>query len=169
MSAIGAVTGNGVYSELEYKGRRLKLSQWTNEAMGAVETAAFLKAAQMVRAMGGNEKAVANREVALARTFALGGFGFDSIVDDQGLDNDDELLATFLFKLLYPHDATITYGLSLEMVKGNRSAVVKAVSSANPQNSQQVETPGLTASQDNPAPSPTPGNPSETPGVTSPT
>lgn len=142
MSAVGAVTGQGVYSELEYRGRRFKLAQWYNDAMDAVSTAAFLKSAHMVRMMGGNEKAIAQREVALARTFSLGGFGFDAIIEDGGLDNEPDLLATFLFKLLYPHDATITMQLALDMVREERAAVIAAVDKANPQNTSPKDKTG---------------------------
>lgn len=153
MSAIGAITGNAVFSQLEYKGARLKVGQWTLDAMDSVCTTAFLKATQMLSIMGGTPKAIAEREVALARAYALGGFGFDAILDEGGLDNDDELLTVFLHKLMVPHDATIKYDLAAEIVKNDRSAVITAVNKANPRKSQQADQSGLTGSsnQDTPA------------------
>lgn len=167
MSAAGAVTGNAVYSQLDYKGRKFKVSQWTLDAMDLVCTTAFLKAAEMVRMMGGSEKSVAQREVALARSFALGAFAFDAIVAEFGLDNSDDLLAGFLYKLLEPHDATVSLQLAMEMVKGDRNAVVEAVRSANPQNASQKDKSGLTGQSDPAAQSNKAGNPSVTPGEAS--
>ena len=167
MSAAGAVTGNAVYSQLEYKGRKFKVSQWTLDAMDMVSTTAFLKAAEMSRMMGGSEKAVAQREVALARSFALGAFAFDAIVAEFGLDNSDDLLAGFLYKLLEPHDATVSIQLAMEMVKGDRNAVVDAVRSANPLNGQQKDKTGLTGQSTPAVPSTEAGNLSGMPGETS--
>ena len=139
MSAIGAITGNGVYAELEHQGKRLKVSQWYLEAMDAVCQTAFLKSAQMLTMMGGTPRAQAEREVALARSFSLGAFGFDAIIEEGGLDNDDELLAVFLHKLLVKCDGTVTYPLALELVKADKNAVLKAVNQANPQNGQKQD------------------------------
>jgi len=149
MSAIGAVTGNGVYSELEYKGRKFRLSQWYADALEAVSTAAFLKAAQMARMMGGSDKAVAQREIALARSFALGAYDFDAIMLDGGLV-DNELMATLLYHLLSPHDRNINLQLALEIVKDNWNLVAEAVHKANPRSGQQKDKSGLTG-QDEPA------------------
>lgn len=166
MSAQGAISGQGCYSELTYQGRKLKVAQWHLDAMQAVSEAAFLNAANMLRVMGGTEKAVANREVALARSFSLGSFGFDAIVDDGGLDNSDDLLATFLFKLLEPHDATIQLPLAVEIVKKDRNAVAVAVRNANPRKIALEDKTGQ-SDQGNPATSNAFGNLSQTPGETS--
>lgn len=145
MSATGAVSGKGVYSELEYKGKRFKLSQWTVDAMEAVSTVAFLQAAQMARIQGGTPKTVAEREVALSRAFVLGAFSFDAIMDDDGLTNNDALLAKFLFELLKPLDDSVTYELAQEIIKGDKNAVIKAIDRANPRNGQREGQPGPTA------------------------
>lgn len=166
MSAIGVITGDGVFSELTYKGRKFKVSQWDMDSMDAVSTAAFLKAANMLRMMGGTEKSIANREVALARSFALGSFGFDAIMEDGGLDDSDDLLATFLYKLLVPHDATIKLQLAEEMVRKERKAVIEAVRNANPRKIALEDKTGQ-SDQANPAALSDPGKPSETPGESS--
>lgn len=154
-----------MYSTLEYKGRTFKLAQWHLDAMNAVSESAFLKAAHAVRIMGGSEKAIAQREVALARSFALGGYDFDAILVDNGfIDND--LLATFLHKLLVFHDATITFALALEMVKDNWQVCYEGVMKANPRNTLLKDKTGQDVST-NPEASNTPGTPSESPGVTS--
>lgn len=164
MSAAGAVTGNGVYSEIAYKGHRFKVAQWFVDAMEAVSTAAFLKAARMVKLMGGTPRMLADREVALARTFSMGGFEFDAMME-EGI-SDPELLATFLHQLLLPHDASVTFALAMEMVKADKAAVLEALGNANPQNGQR-EDKGPTADK-NPGAEAAAGQASATTGIASP-
>lgn len=165
MSALGAISGNAVFSILEFRGRQFKVAQWFNDAMDAVCQAAFLQACRAASWLGGTEQSVAQREVAMARTFALGGFSFDSIVQDGGLDHNHDLLVTFLYPLLYKHDQTVTRQLAQEMVSEAKQAVVDAIRNANPQNGQRQDN-GPTAPT-SPVLSANPGNPSEAAGKTS--
>jgi hypothetical protein len=132
MSAVGAITGDGVYSELVYKDRIFQVGQWTIEAMDAVSTAAFRAAGAAALLLGGDAQANARREAALARLFAMGHFNFDAIVQDGGLDENNGLLAVFLWRLLAKHDGTVTLELAREMVETAKADVAKAVARANP-------------------------------------
>lgn len=136
--AAGAVSGNGRYADVEYKGRRFTLSQWDNDAMDAVSSAAFRKAKRV--ADDPQERA------SLSRMFSLGEFSFEAVVNAGGLDRDRELLATFLYHLLKKDQPDITLGVCDEMVRDQREAVLVAVSEANPQ-IRQTMAPGAPAGQ----------------------
>lgn len=133
MSAVGAVTGNGIYSDLEYKGKTFQLAQWYLDALDAVATSAFRQAGTAAAALGGDVQAIARREAALSRMFALGHFSFDVLVRDGCLDDNPSLLALFLHKLMARVDATVTYEMALEIVKHDQNKVIKAIKNANPQ------------------------------------
>lgn len=134
MSAVGAISGEAVYSELIYKERTFRVAQWYLDAMDAVCTFAFRLAGHGAQLLGGDAQAVARREASLARLWSMGAFNFDAILDDGGIDNTPEMKAVFLFKLLVPHDATVTLELAREMVKNAPDAVTAAIRKANPQN-----------------------------------
>lgn len=134
--AAGAVSGNGVYSDLEYQGKVFKVGQWTNDAMDAVGNAAFRKAKRA--ADDAQEKAL------ITRMYSVGHFSFDAVAGDLGLNLADDLLAVFLFHLVKPHHPDITEGLCLEMVRDGKGKVLEAVSEANPRKERTTE-PAATA------------------------
>jgi hypothetical protein len=130
MSAAGAVSGNGIYSTLEHKGAKFNVGQWTMDALDAVSTAAFRKAKRM--ADDAEERAILNR------MWSMGGFSFDVIAVEGGLDRDKELLSTFLYHLMEPHNESITLAVVEEIVAADFKKAWQAAYDANPQNARKT-------------------------------